>query len=62
MCKKVKNLQNVVLQKTTKSRYLLNFENILNALNYFSNNVQNWESKKQAAVRDMSYKISLNFI
>jgi hypothetical protein len=32
--KKVKNFQNVVLQKTTKSRYLLNFENILNALNF----------------------------
>jgi len=33
-----------------------------NKLPDFSNNVQNWESKKQAAVRDMSYKISLNFI
>ncbi len=32
--KKVKNFQNVVLQKTTKSQYLLNFENILNAFNF----------------------------
>jgi hypothetical protein len=64
--KKVKNFQNVVLQKTTKSRYLLNFENILNALNFKCEKTI-WKWKTQNVVTNLSYifkktwLVTLNF-